>query len=336
VYYKDLLRFRGAWLGAALIWIILYHLPFDLGPVNFLRAIGYGGVDICFFASGIGCYYSLSSRPDCISFMKRRIKRLIPTYLIFILVWLAFKLVEGGFGLRMAVGNLLALQHFTGHGESFNWYIGTSFLFYILAPYFKGIIDRACTPLRVLFIVFLFACSVPFWGAETYIIVVSRLPVFYIGMLFGRLCREDRQISRGHAFMMVASFIFGTAFLVLSILLAPQYVWSHGLFWYTFIFITVPLCTAMSAVFRALEKTKITAPVVSFLFLCGDYSLELYLVHLLLVSCIPFVIERLELQSLAPIAWAVGLLLLIVGCFALRRIVSLCLRLLFRGGKAEG
>ena len=86
MYAKDLLRYRRVWLGIALIWVILFHCPLDFGLLSYFRAIGYGGVDICLFTSGIGCFYSLSSDSDVVGFMKRRVKKLMPTYIVFILL----------------------------------------------------------------------------------------------------------------------------------------------------------------------------------------------------------------------------------------------------------
>ena len=91
MHFKDFLRYRQSWLGVALIWIMFFHMPFDFGLLQYPIAAGYGGVDICFFASGIGCFYSLSSNSDVLSFMKRRTQRLLPTYLIFIVFWLVFQ-----------------------------------------------------------------------------------------------------------------------------------------------------------------------------------------------------------------------------------------------------
>ena len=171
-YYKDLLRDRSAWMGAAMIWIVLYHLPSALsfGILEPIRSVGYGGVDVFFFASGIGCFYSLATDADIGRFMKRRIGKLAPCYLIFILLWLLYQFAIGEFSPQMALGNILAVQNFTGLGKDFNWYISALLLFYLLAPYFKLLIDRASARMRFGFLLFLIVLSIPFWNSETYII----------------------------------------------------------------------------------------------------------------------------------------------------------------------
>ena len=86
VLFKDLLRFRNVWLGIAMIWIVLFHIPIEwpIKVLDFIINLGYAGVDICLFASGIGCYYSLTSNSDVGVFIKRRLNRIMPMYLIFI------------------------------------------------------------------------------------------------------------------------------------------------------------------------------------------------------------------------------------------------------------
>ena len=325
--FKDLLRHRQSWLGIALLWVMLFHLPVDLEPVHYLQSAGYGGVDICFFASGIGCYYSLTADSDIGNFMKRRLMRLMPTYWIFIIVWLAAKYIDGTFGAQMALGNVLALQYFSGHENAFNWYIGAALLFYFLAPYFKMIVDRTPPVCKYLFPLFLFACSVPFWQAHNHIVTVSRLPIFYIGMLFADVCQQSKRISACHVAAACLSFAAGVLLLAVFFKLFPTCLWSHGLYWYPFIFITPPLCMAVSYVLILMEKRNFAKPIVSLLSLCGNYSFELYLVHILLLSVISFLIGRFNLSNYSNYVWAVGVIPLVIGCFMLRRLTLLCKRL---------
>lgn len=323
MHFKDLLRYRQVWLGVAVIWIILFHCPLDLGPLHFLQEFGYGGVDICIFASGIGCFYSLSSDSDVFHFMKRRIKRLAPTYVIFIIAWLAYQYIIGNFGFRMAIGNLFAFQNFTGHGKDFNWYISAIFLLYILAPYFKIMAERTTAVRKVIFLVFLLVCSIPFWNASTYIITITRLPIFYTGMLFADMCKRDKQIEKRDILGIVVAFVLGIVSLASFVVFAKQYLWSCGLYWYPFILITPPLCFVISCVSKILERTKVTKWIVDFLSLCGDYSFEVYLVHIPLIYILPVVIAKYNLSNIGSLVWAIGGLCIPIGCFVLRRLTVL-------------
>ena len=56
---KETIRFRSVWMILAMLWIILFHseLSFEFEVFKYIKTIGYGGVDIFLFASGIGCYF---------------------------------------------------------------------------------------------------------------------------------------------------------------------------------------------------------------------------------------------------------------------------------------
>ena len=259
--------------------------------------------------------------------MKRRLKRLIPTYLVFMIIWLAVKYICGDFEIQMALGNLLALQHFSGHADSFNWYVGAALLFYLFAPYFKVIVDRASPICKYLFPLFLFICSVPFWQANTHIIVASRLPIFYIGLLFADMCQKSKRILWYHVGGAILSFIVGILFLAVSFNWLSQYLRSHGLFWYPFIFITPPLCMAISYLLIHIERLKFTRPIVSFLSLCGAYSFELYLMHIWLFPLILLWIAKYSLSEYSYFVWTAGIILLVVSCFVLRRLALLFSRI---------
>ena len=329
LYYKRLIQQRNIWMGIAILWIVLYHsgIHFGIGIFNYAKSIGYGGVDIFFFASGIGCYYSLASRDDVGQFMKRRITRLMPTYCIFIIFWLAYAAFRNNFDFQMALGNLFAIQAFTGLGNEFNWYISALFLFYILAPYFKKLIDNATGAGRLLFLLFLVACSVPFWGVNSRIIYITRLPIFYLGMLFSLLCQADRKVIKAHIVAACVSFLVGIVSLVLCFTQTPDFMWSYGLYWYPFILITIPVCMAVSWISISLEKFKIAKPILSFLTLCGTYSFEIYLTHILLFAITNDLIKKQSLEN-NLFVWVVSFLAVIVGCFLLRKATEAAVRIL--------
>ena len=320
MHFKDLLRHRQAWLGIALLLIMLYHLPISLGLIDYLKVVSYGGVDICFFASGVGCCYSLTKDSDVGNFIKRRLKRMMPTYMIVTAVWLILQYISGNFGTRMALGNLLVLQHFSGHPNAFNWYFSAALLFYFLAPYFKIIVDRASPVCKYLFPLFLLVCSIPFWWTDTYIITAARLPIFYTGMLFADLCQQSKRISGKHVICATGSFLAGVASLAVFSRWFPQHLWSCGLFWYPFILITPPLCMAISCFMILTEKLNVIKPIGSFLSLCGAYSLELAVIHVFLFALIPYCIERFGLFDFTGFIWAAGIIPLVAGCYILRRL----------------
>lgn len=320
MYYKDLLRYRNAWMGIALIWVILFHtqIPFADRTLDVLRQTGYGGVDLCLFASGLGCFYSLSSDGDIGRFMTRRVKRIMPMYLLFMVFWLWYQHTLGKLGFQMAVGNLLAVQNFTGLGDAFNWYISALWLLYLLAPYFKTVIDRGSAWKKLLFFLLLLSFSIPFWSSNTLIITVTRLPIFYMGMLAADICRKERKLKVWHILPAAALLVLGAWLLVTALNDYGEYLWSHGLHWYPFILITPPACMFISLLMWGLEKTVVLKPVAWLFDLMGNYSLEMYLVHIPLIAILTDYITQNGLQDEQWKVWAAGCGLLAVGCGVLR------------------
>ena len=86
IKYKDISRYRGELMGIAILLIMFSHNSMDF-PGFFhninsgLRMLGQVGVDIFFFLSGFGCFYSLTKDNDPISFYKKRVGRLLPAFL---------------------------------------------------------------------------------------------------------------------------------------------------------------------------------------------------------------------------------------------------------------
>ncbi|MEE0265882.1 MAG: acyltransferase [Acutalibacteraceae bacterium] len=332
MYFKDLLRYRNAWLGCAMIWIFLFHaeVNFGVAVLNKIKDIGYGGVDICLFASGIGCYYSLTSDSDAVNFLKRRLKRIMPTYFIFIVAWLAYMFLCNDFGWRMAIGNLFAVQHLTGLEQSFNWYISAILIFYIVAPYFKRLVDKASFGVNLLVIAFLIILSIPFWRSFTYIVIATRVPIFYIGMLFGKLCKQDKKMNVASAVTLTVMLIAGVAMWFAFLYLLNADLWAYGLYWYPFILIAPPLCILVSYVARILEKNRVSKKLLEAVSLIGNYSFEVYLLHLPLVAVVSMLINRYELQNISVIVWIASLVCLAIGCFVLRKLTNLVVAFLFK------
>ena len=173
------------------------------------KSIGYAGVDICMFASGIGCYYSLESNSDVGLFIKRRLNRIMPSYLVFMVFWLLLQFLRGFFTWPMAIGNVFAVQQLTGNSGSFNWYISAILLFYLFAPYFKALVDKSSKIVNTLFLTFLLIVTIPFWNSNNMIIIVTRLAIFYIGMLIAKLCKADIKLSATQVVLAVLMLAVG-------------------------------------------------------------------------------------------------------------------------------
>ena len=130
----------------------------------------------------------------------------MPTWLSYMIFWIPVQLFLSDLPMTAIIGNLLCIQGFVTLDNSVNWYIGALWFFYFLSPYLHGICKRNTSKGDVLMMCFLWMCSVPFWGYDGQLIGVSRLPVFYLGMI---LAKHKEGILDGRKQMA----IFGAAIL---------------------------------------------------------------------------------------------------------------------------
>jgi len=318
---KSYLKYRNVWMGIAMIWIIWYHtgLTPSFTPLRFLYWLGYGGVDICLFASGVGCFLSLCKDSDPYRFIKRRIARLYPTYICFIPFWLLFMSATAGMPVFAIIGNLLGIQNFTGLGNDFNWYISAIFLLYLLTPLFKSFLDQTDRSAGYfVFTLLLVAFSLPFHNADNLITTATRLPVYFLGMLFGKLCFQRTSLSRRIVAGSLIMSAAGAVMMAFFFKLCAPYLWSNGLYWYPFILITPGMCLLISLVMENLEKYAVTRFLIRILDLIGQYSFELYLVHVFVFCTMDSMLRMLENTALSTYIWPLAFASILLGSLALR------------------
>ena len=222
--WKKINRYRGAIMGFAALWIYFFHEwnpVFDnFGPLHrievFVKTIGFGGVDIFFFLSGMGLIYAIE-KYDVLTFYKRRLVRVALPYLV---TAVAMLLIEG-WGIELFLKNLLGWNFFTVSIYSLLWFVPAILLLYLLFPAYYSFFRRI--PGKFLFTVAVLAVwlclSVGLNGVMRYDLYgfTNRIPVFVIGILAGWLSRERETVfSPLHWLVCVAAFGAGLFFAYLT------------------------------------------------------------------------------------------------------------------------
>lgn len=330
---KKCLKSRNLWIGIAMLWIVFFHssLEIDSQGLVLFKNFGYGGVDICLFASGIGCYFSLEKDPDILEFLKRRVRRLGPVYLCFIIPWILWRLWISDMPGWAILGNLLGVQSLISWDYHFNWYIGGLVVYYFTMPYMKRLTDSCGKMWQDLLVwMCIGVATIPFWGAHDTIVMLSRLPVVYSGMVFGKLAKEGYVLRFRDYLVSAIAVAAGAAVLVICQTSFPELMWNQGLFWYPFALIAPGCCVLVSAGAEKLDDHKIFRGIRKLLEFVGIYSFELYLIHV-------FVYEDLRAAVLDYLwritvngQWVMSIPVIVVGAFLLNRAASLASRLVFR------
>lgn len=254
--YKKISEFRTELMGIAILWVLWFHtqMKFESDLIHLLKMLGYGGVDIFFLVSGLGIYRSLEKDEDTLSFYKRRILKIFPAYLPVLIVWMILQIVkempENPLG--FFIGNVTGLALWARNAPHFNWYIQSLILFYGIAPIIKKILDRyekkgLWFSLAVYFVI------APAFLCNNILMAVSRLPIFVIGMYFGKcITAENKTLKQEIALYGIA--MVGVCMVALCILKFPLLLSDYGMWWYPFILIIPGLCMLLV---RILECIKI-------------------------------------------------------------------------------
>ena len=318
-----IIKYRSVWMAFAILWVILFHSMVKIpnSTLDFIKSIGYGGVDIFIFASGLGCYYSLSKDSDPNRFLKRRFDKLMPTFWCFLTVFIIYKKLHKGIGISAIIGNILCIQTFTFKGNSFNWYICCIWLFYFLAPYIYSHTNRIKKNLSaVSYILLLLLFSIPFVRCNNLIIMITRLPLFFMGMYCAKLSmKKNYTLSKPMIISLIISMVIGLIILKYCYIHYEKYLWSYGLHWYPFILIVPGLCICISFLCSIIENKNIGKRIINFMNFVGKNTFELYLVHTFIFEIVSDKINKGDLNN-SNLLW--------IKCFIIVIIASIILKYL--------
>lgn len=322
-------------MGFAILWVIFFHFGYKPpDPLAALQSSGYSGVDIFFFASGIGCYLSYSRDKNAAAFIKRRFIRIMPTYFVFIVIWCTYKAITDGMDFTTVLGNIFCVQDLTGKDGSFNWYFGAMWIFYLLTPYFVAVADKIKKPAGcVLFCLLLVLFSFPFWNVKALIIIVTRMPVYFLGMYLAKRSQEsDEKISL--KFMLIAtvlSIISMAAFIVCYFKLHDE-LWNYGLWWYPFIITAPTICLYLSFICKQLEKKSVGQKILKAFSFIGSYTFELFLVHMFVFKEVSSMIMERQPNHVIAI-WFAALIPVAIGAAILYQLTKGVKKLIKKAAK---
>ena len=274
-------RYRGELMGMAMIFIILFHVSLPQSDMFFgLRRMGNIGVDLFFFLSGIGLWFSWTKNPSCKHFFKRRYLRIYPTWLVMASLYYIPRFRGGDIMAWIdLIGDITINWDFWLHDELTFWYIPATMMLYLFAPAYMELI-RKHPIYRWLPVVMIMWCILvqyvtPIHNIFGHIeIFWSRVPIFFIGINMGEMVRRKDKLDGASIWMIVILFV---ATLTSSIFLEQN---LHGRFplyveRMLYIPLTITTILLLNRIFRRTPKWFNNA----FKFV-GALSLECYLIHI--------------------------------------------------------
>ena len=292
--YAALSKYRTELMGAAMLWVMLFHArDLELGAplLNWIRSAGFGGVDIFILLSSVGLVCSLSRRERLYTeFMARRASRVMPAYLAVMIPYTLWNLIRGTAQPSALFWNATLFYYWVRPKGAFNWYVSGAMLFYALTPAAFRFLKKQRRKVLwtgtgiVLGVLF---CQLQMWEDWwQYTDFFYRVPVYFLGLLIGFYVWEDRTLGGKDILFWTGWFVLGMVYLFFAFRDTEGFPYLS--FCHLFLFTTVPMCLVLSVLFEKLPLGWLR----KFLRLVGGNSLEIYLLNVSLFS------ERELLHSL--------------------------------------
>lgn len=277
----------------AILGVLFSHTNNDYGifALNRLCTIGYGGVDIFFFLSGFGLYFSVSRRTDVLPFYRKRLLRLYPAFLVVVVLWLTIN-HRWSFAYFLELASTIGYWFPASCGWHYMaWFVSAIIPLYLIFPFYFRLFRRhpiastiaACATGFVLsgIYTYVFLTYYP-RSYNGYILFTARIPVFFVGTLFGWLAQRETAgtfcVTRGLKWLLAALFVVGLVGINVGFtFLNYGELRNTALLYYPFLLMTPGFCIGMGWLLSRLPRWTNTL-----LSTVGGVTLEAYMLMSLL------------------------------------------------------
>ena len=282
-------KHRSAIMGFAILWIMLFHLPVptDWTLLDFIKSIGYGGVDIFLFLSGFGLYYSLSRKNfELKKYYKSRFFRILPEFWLVLFIVFLIQMNFSFQSLTSLICRGTTLGYWIGHQDE-TWFISCILFLYAIFPIYFRLFKKHGIKASLFFIaaglslILIYALTcIFFYNNKNFggfiILTYARIPIFFIGAIFGHWAKDSCNIELNKKTKIVgfSAAITAGAALVFFMNFLPSSLQTCSLSYLPYIIITPVLCIVLAIFF---DKWKVLDKVFTIM---GLMSLELYLCHI--------------------------------------------------------
>ena len=290
--WENISRYKNEIYGISILWIMLFHaiamvgLDYTFGGIVLLKPldaiIGYGnlGVEIFLLCSGICLYFSYHSKPEMISFLKKRFIRLfLPVVIISGPYWIWSLLIkEQAYATFISK---LTMLDFWISGDQQIWFVSLILVCYILYPYiytflfkcgYKNIWIRLFILLAVVMLPTLSMAGAYPEIYEKIEIALSRIPIFIIGCFVGKFVYEKKTMSR---WTYAAAFVVDCFVFIVLYLDIFQSLFNRWFYMIGGISMTITIVGILNIL-----KCDILQKFFAFF---GKISLNLYVAHIIII-----------------------------------------------------
>ena len=204
--FQLLSKYRGAIMGLAAIWILIFHEWIQLSTTppeggfdlisnleRYIKAIGFCGVDIFLMLSGIGLTFAIK-KDSLGKFYYRRLRRILLPFLTMAVIRCSLE----HWGMQNFIGNVTGWKFYTMNMYSFLWFVPAICTLYLFFPLYYKLFSKPEN--KILFTL----GAIGIWMILTMLFrdkmrndlfgFTNRIPVFLIGVLFGWMTQNKKEI----------------------------------------------------------------------------------------------------------------------------------------------
>lgn len=302
---KHISDYRQELMGIAIIGVLIMHF-FSIGeierslPVKVVSIIpSLAFTETFLFLSGLGIFSSLSRNSDVLGFYKKRLKRLVVPYILMAFVPVLLYVIINEESFWHFFYRLSTIDFWFGESTLGMWYVAVTIMLYVLAPwlYRAGVFSNSSRCAMALggdiIILFAIYCiSGEYWGATG--VWLAQTPAFLMGgFTMHRINNKTK-----------ASWKELLGILVVTLILVLCGTQNSFLIPYSRIMVRVCGLIVLCVLFNYLSSCSKLMHILRWF---GTYSLELYILHLLLFQ--PF--KNMGIDGLHLISASIVLSLLL-------------------------
>lgn len=319
-------QYRTALFGIGTLGVLAGHsVSYVQWPGVLSRILGLGGIGVYLFVflSGIGLYYSMTSRKQqeihrggYRSFICKRFLRVGIPYLIIAGVYYGIRFFMLEFSPIEFFYNLSTLSFWTEHQGA--WYVAMLVPVYVVYPFYYSYIENGNRLLRTILsatLILLISCIMYVFVPDIYrhlAQVINSFLIFTIGNYIGRDVKENKEFP---FLLMIISLLFYPIRALLSVLEGNVYIEDLS-----YAMLGLALCLVCALLMKYMPEM-----IIKILKKFGIISLEMYLTHIFLLSLLEMVMQK-NLYFLSFISsWCMHAIIC-VGIYCLSYIFSVMVR----------
>lgn len=191
-------RCKSELMGFSILLIMAFHTAGGVGiPLLNFKPFLCGDIGVEFFLvlSAMGCYFSMAKNPDTFSFYKRRLMRLLPTFIVAVaLAAIILSMISGIDGWTYFLANV-TFYSLMKNGDITYWFMAHIMLCYLLMPLLYKVSQTSlCLGLMFLLSIGCFAAASCLATTDSSVLNVSlcRYPIFLISIPLAVLIYKNR------------------------------------------------------------------------------------------------------------------------------------------------